>query len=262
MKQLRLYEDKLPSKLYVAVSSQINKDINAIEAYNQNNAEALSQWHDYIEGIMRYISNPAIAWDYVGRYPHFPNGAIFVSDFGYSAAFIVKTNFKTNQPFVYLFKLNLNLEAFGLKIPPLKEKSLFSVSESDIKNMVMECVGRILEAKQYKKVGKWTIVDGNYFQYNTEHLGKKHSFDVRMYDDRNAYPFNTICLMQRCDNGKYFYTKIIIDEKNPHQAKFALMPLSEVPQEIRQDFRNLPPPPSWVPVEIRWHKMGCPFPHP
>ncbi len=42
MKQPRLCEDKLPSKLSVTVSSQINKDINAIEVYNQNNAEALS----------------------------------------------------------------------------------------------------------------------------------------------------------------------------------------------------------------------------
>lgn len=136
------------------------------------------------------------------------------------------------------------------------------ITESDIKDIVRECVEQILEEKEYPKVGKWTIVDGDYWHNDTRHLGKDDSYDVRMYDDQNAYPFNTICLMQRCSNGKYFYTKLVIDEKNPHQAKYALMPLSEVPQEIRQDFRNIPPPPAHVLAEIRERKMGCPFPHP
>lgn len=250
------------AKLPVVFSPEISQSIDNVYRRNYDNQEALAEWKNYIDGVIGYISNPVIAWDNVGRYPHFPNGAICVNDFGYNAAFIVKTNFKTNQPFVYLFKLNLNLEDFGLKMPPLKEESLLSVTKSDIKNMVLECVECILEAKQYKKVGKWTIVDGDYWERDTRYLGKGGSFDVRMYDDQNAYPFNTICLMQRCDNGKYFYSKVVIDEKNPHQTKFALMPLSEVPQEIRQDFRNLPPPPSWVPIEILWRKMGCPFPHP
>ena len=162
MKTCWLKEDKRLPKLPVIFSPEIIQSIEDIHRRNYDNQEALTEWENYIDGVIGYISNPVIAWDYVGRYPHFPNGAIFVNDFGYNAAFIVKTNFKTNQPFVYLFKLNLNLEAFGLKMLPLKEEILLSITESEIKNMVMECVCRIIseEPKCDYKVGKYEVVNG------------------------------------------------------------------------------------------------------
>lgn len=50
MKHYWLKEDKLPPKLAVVFSSQIRKEINAIDNYNRNNSEAISQWYDYLDG--------------------------------------------------------------------------------------------------------------------------------------------------------------------------------------------------------------------
>ena len=66
-----LNEDRLPSKRFVGFSSKITKEIENIDDYNQNNIEGISHWHNYIDGIRRYISNPAIAFDYTNRYSRF-----------------------------------------------------------------------------------------------------------------------------------------------------------------------------------------------
>ena len=117
MKQHWLNEDKLPSRLFVAFSSEIRKRIDTIDAYNQDNPEGLSQWQDYLNGIKRYISNPVIAWDNTNRYSRLPNGTRFIRDFGFNVGFSVKTNKTTNKPYVYIFMVNLNPEEFGLKVP-------------------------------------------------------------------------------------------------------------------------------------------------
>ena len=66
-----LNEDRLPSKLFVGFSSKITNEIENIDDYNQNNIEGISHWHNYIDGIRSYISNPAIAFDYTNRYSRF-----------------------------------------------------------------------------------------------------------------------------------------------------------------------------------------------
>ena len=63
MRERCLNEDKLPQRLPVVSSKKINAEITAIETYNQNNREGLSQWRDYLNGLNNYISNPVIAWD-------------------------------------------------------------------------------------------------------------------------------------------------------------------------------------------------------
>ncbi len=83
-KRYWIREDKLPSRLFVTFSSMISNRIDSISVYNCNNTESLSQWYDYIDGIKRYVSNPTIALDYMGRYPQFPNGAKFIKDFDYN----------------------------------------------------------------------------------------------------------------------------------------------------------------------------------
>lgn len=134
------------------------------------------------------------------------------------------------------------------------------IHETDIRQMVSECISRII-SEQRKKVGKYTIVDGDYIERDLRHLGKGACYDVRMYDEQGASPYNTICLFQRRDNGKYLYTKLVDDEQKKGYTKFALMPLCDVPQEIRADFQNLPQIPPYAQEEILWHKMGCPFPY-
>ena len=134
--ECKLNEDRLPLKLSVVFSSEIRKRIETIYSCNQENADGLSQWYDYLDGIKSYLSNPAIAFDYTDRYPKFPNGAIFNRDFNYNTAYVVKTDKHTNQQFVYVFKVNLNLEEFGLKSP------------STISETIRKAVLQILEFNQ------------------------------------------------------------------------------------------------------------------
>lgn len=144
MKQYQLYEDRLPSKLLVRFSYDISKKINTIDSYNQNNIGAVSQWYDYLDGIKSYLSNPVIAWDYTNRFSQFPNGARFIRDFDYNVGYTIKTNNTTNQPYVYVFMVNLKPEEFGLEVPSNVSENVQRhisriVSES-INNLVREII--------------------------------------------------------------------------------------------------------------------------
>lgn len=145
-------EDRLPRKLSVVTSNDINKTIEAIDTYNQDNEDGLFQWHNYLDGIRNYISNPVIAWDYMGRYSHFTNGAIFIRDFDYNVGLIVKVSKITHQAYVYVFRINLNPEEFGLKVPPtLNEnaqsttKIVYHLKESQLRRIIRESISRILD---------------------------------------------------------------------------------------------------------------------
>lgn len=115
MKQFQLNEDRLPQKLLVVFSRKIRNKIDKIYAKNQSNITALYQWFNYIDGIESYISNPTIAWDNMGRYPNYNNERRFINDFDYNIGSVIKINSRTNLPYVYVFKVNLNPRQFRLK---------------------------------------------------------------------------------------------------------------------------------------------------
>jgi hypothetical protein len=158
-----LKEDRLPSKLPVIFSAKIRKDIESIEVYNRNNIDGIYQWRDYLNGLISYISNPTIAWDNTGRYQHFPNGATFIRDFDFNVGCTVKTNSTTNQSFVFVFRVNLKPEEFGLKVPAkLKEnkqigiplQKVYRLNESDLCKIVRNVI-REVAASLYEKHYLW-----------------------------------------------------------------------------------------------------------
>ena len=121
-KQYFLNEDKLLPKLSVRFSTKIINEIDAIDSFNQNNLDGLANWHDYLDGMRSYISNPVIAWDNTNSHHILPNGTRFISNFDYNVGYTIKTNNTTQQEYVYVFMANLKPEEFGLKVPPvLKE---------------------------------------------------------------------------------------------------------------------------------------------
>ena len=136
MKQYRLNEDRLPQKLHVVFSRKIRKRIDDIYAKNQNNTKALYQWFNYIDGIERYISNPTIAWDNIGRYPNSNNEQKFINDFDYNVGCVVKISSRTNLPYVYVFKVNLKPKEFGLR-----------ESKNKIDRIVSEVINQYLRQK-------------------------------------------------------------------------------------------------------------------
>jgi len=155
MNQNRLFEDKLLSKLPVGFSTEIIEIINDINWYNRNNIVELIQWHDYLDGLVNYISNPVIAWDNTNRFQHSSNGKTHISELGYEVTFLVKTNKQTHQSYVYIMEMNLNTEKFGLEQPSLYEtqyhnshqKTRIRLTESDLYWIIQECVNRVLNAR-------------------------------------------------------------------------------------------------------------------
>lgn len=114
-----LQEDKLPPKLPFVLSAKIRSQIFLIDDYNQDMPDQVLQWHHYIEWMASYISNPAIAFDYANRYVHYRNGAMHISELTINATVIVKYTAKKGA-YVYIFKLDLKPEDFGLKLPPFE----------------------------------------------------------------------------------------------------------------------------------------------
>lgn len=146
----RINEDKFPPKLSVIFSKKITNEIDAIDYYNRNNYDKLSMWHDYIDGIRNYISNPVIAWDNTNRYIHFPNGATYIRDFNFNVGFTIKTN--SNKTYVYVFTINLKPAEFGLKVPQtLNEnkqhtstKIVYRMKESQLRRIIQESIKKVL----------------------------------------------------------------------------------------------------------------------
>ena len=143
-------EDKLPPKLPVIFSKKITNEIDVIGYYNRNSDDKLSMWHDYLNGIMNYISNPAIAWDNTNRYIHFPNGATYIKDFDFNVGFTIRTN--CNKSYVYVFTINLKPEEFGLKVPPIlnenkqhtSDKIIYRIKESQLRRIIRESIKKVL----------------------------------------------------------------------------------------------------------------------
>ena len=55
MNRFYLKEDKRLPKLSVRFSPDITYRIESVNAQNYGNQEALSQWNDYIDGIIRIV---------------------------------------------------------------------------------------------------------------------------------------------------------------------------------------------------------------
>lgn len=147
MNRCYLIEDYQGNRFEVRFSDIIQNQINNIQTYNQDNNKALSQWYEYIEGIVNYISNPSIAWDYANQHTKYKNGTRFMSTFNYNVGYSVKTN--TYGAYVYIFQVNLNPQAFGLKVPPsLREGKHISktirLTEAQFKKMLTECITKII----------------------------------------------------------------------------------------------------------------------
>ena len=145
MKHSSLTEDKLPPKLLVGFSSAIAKQIDRIYSCNQNNGEAIYQWLDYLDWVLDYMSNPVIAWDNINKHRQWPNETRFVSDFDINVGYKIIADRRTNKPFVYLFRVNLKLEEFGLTPPPLEEnKSRLHLSESQLRRVIQRTLINVL----------------------------------------------------------------------------------------------------------------------
>ena len=120
---------------------------------------------------------------------------------------------------------------------------------SKIENIVAEALRRhINETKKTdsyvdKKVGKWNVLEGDWWDAYPHGLENKGSVQkARMYDNSELTgdKFETYALFRRISNRKFFYAKII-PIKDSKDTKWKVVPRNEVPQEILNDLKTINP---------------------
>lgn len=232
-KQIVKKDTRLP-KLPVVCSEEVKNTIESIVSQKQDNPNELAEWKEDILCLLNYISNPVVAWDYIGKYPHDENGTVFFEDFGYKIDYIVMTG-NDDKNYVSVIYAELNPGNFGLRENREKNNCLL-VAEYQSGNLFQQCAREVL-SEERRKIGKWTIVDGNSLVRRAPSLRQFGEFyDVRMYDEQGAKPFNTICLMQRRSSLKYFYAIIADAPELGHlQTKYVPIKLQNVPKIILKD---------------------------
>ena len=127
----------------VYFTQEICDRIMYIKNRNQHNPEAKSQWKDYLLWILKYLSNPSIAFDYAGRFVQDEDGIIFFDSFGYSLDFIVKIDKETTQAYVSIINIDLNLEEFGL-VESKQRKNTLIITETKLRRIIAEYIRRVL----------------------------------------------------------------------------------------------------------------------
>lgn len=114
-------------------------------------------------------------------------------------------------------------------------KGKIVINENDIRKMVRECIRKIILEQSEFQFGQYKCIDGYAEYYNIGEKGLCKG--IRMYMDMYSEDKTTYCLFQRADNKKFFYCEIVpAPEKGPKETKFLPLPLSKVPQSVRQDF--------------------------
>jgi len=229
-----IFEDKLPPKLPIYFSIEINDEIESVKSVNLGNARQLSEWKEYLLRALDYVSNPSIAWDYACRYKQLPNGSIRLKEVGYNIEYVIISDDNSCQ--ICISKMDLKLEEYGLEPPDLAENHSQTqhgnmiISQSDICRIVESAVRKylnrqILNEKFYNPateplidghVGEYEVLDGAEWEQILCDLPKKGWVeDIRMYSAMNKGG-KTYCLYRRKDNGKYFFVEVFDDNKDDY----------------------------------------------
>ena len=142
-------------KLVVVFSEEIADKIEDIDFHNRNNVEAISEFHYFIDCMISYVSNPVIAWNNQGRYRQTQEGYTRISELGYDITFIIKTNDKTQQSYIFIVEAKLVPDGLKLNLPyyitennntKLRsiKKSLIRLTEDDLCHIVKNCINEVL----------------------------------------------------------------------------------------------------------------------
>ena len=115
--RVTINEDKRLEPYKVWFTPTVKHDIAVIKAYNRNNIEGVQQLQNYLRELMQYISNPSLAWDNIGKYPHVYNGATHVNELGFNFLYFIKNSKFEHKDYVCVVKIYFNLDTFGLRNP-------------------------------------------------------------------------------------------------------------------------------------------------
>lgn len=241
MKQFQIKEEKI-KKLPVRFSQEIANEIEWINFRNFGNDEALSQWNDYIETIICYISDPVIAWDNMNRYRHNSYGETFIKELGMDVGFIIEIDSHTNKSFVYVFHLDLNIEKFGLN-ESKDRNNIIILTESDLKIIIQECIKKALcESYSIRRLGHFDVVKGDNQPHSIKGLEQYGNtlYDVRLYSDVNDKKETFAIFSIGKNASKYICCRLESDDEYGTWLGFTPIKNYDVPTMIKQDLKNNP----------------------
>lgn len=149
----------------------------------------------------------------------------------------------------YQAQIALSEIAEGIK--ESKKATTVTITESEIRDMVKECAGKILLTEKYynpavepmvdRKLGDYEVLFGSYDERiicDIRHKGWVR--DIMMYSAM-AKGGKTYALYRRCDNGKYFFAEIMdLPEDKEHLHAKVISPKS-VPRIIWNDVKRILP---------------------
>lgn len=111
------------------------------------------------------------------------------------------------------------------------------LNESELLALIKDCVKKVISEQQKRMLGDYEILDGDGMEHEADSIIQfGHFNDIRMYVSNT----DTYCLMKRCDNGTYFFTRIVdAPELGEKQTKFKPMNPKDVPPIILRDAQSL-----------------------
>ena len=124
---------------------------------------------------------------------------------------------------------------YGLKEPI--EKNNVTLMENTLRHIIQKHIRETLMEYREKAVGKYTTIDGDGIKWQADSIIQFGWYNnIRMYDSDD----DTYCLMRRCKNGMYFFTKIVdAPELGKDETKFIPVKAKDVPSVILRDARSL-----------------------
>ena len=121
-----------------------------------------------------------------------------------------------------------------------KRRKIVRLTESDLKSIIEESVEKVLHESiaplnaKVQKVGKYEAVDGMKLKSYYPGLEDKcPAYGLRTYyNEKEIY-----AIFQRCDNGRYFYGKVVFPKKG--ESYWVSLSRKSVPKVILNDFPQL-----------------------
>lgn len=164
MNQKTINEDTQSPRLQVRFSDELESEIKSIYEINQDNTQALTEWNEYLNEIINFMSYRSIAWDYANEHLKTSENTRFVSAFNYNVDYSIEID--SDGAYVYIFQLDFKLKDFGLKAPfdlidnqnkenlncninTMKNKKVIRLTESRLHKMIQESTRKVLKEYGY-----------------------------------------------------------------------------------------------------------------
>lgn len=147
MKSCYLVEKYEPQKIHVRFSHKLIDEIKLISGFNKRNIEALSQWYEYIKGVVNYISFRDVAFGYAFNCTYINDDTIRLRESEYDIIYNIRINKTTRKIYVYVINIDLKLDEFGLEDPLAEGKSNNNVMNR-LQQYINESVRQILNESQ------------------------------------------------------------------------------------------------------------------